>query len=656
MSSAAANNTPTDLVMFEVVRILCRAYADAVLNDDLLPSEAWASLISSFDDLYREIGMWQAYALPSSDEISRRLRQIELDIEADTARISTGEFHAETRRIVDGILASNDSETARALQEITNTIPGEFLAFMLNVSNGAFSPEALTSIRREVLAEILKNLRSSGDGSSRDGSSQERAVAIQDALLTYDNDLGTTRATYLHVKCGGERPSTDDDGTLISALQIMAMDFVGARLCGYNLAYALRSHPLISEAAERVKFEDEPILDLFRRPIAQRTASGSIGASIRKYYPTVNAYWSSGGGGTLNITHVPFNILSASVPVGDTTSGILLEACHAVQQAIEIARKLAVGETVKTTAFVGLEKVYFADDVESISVPGARIRRPSPFEKKLSPRASEPLSILEVETSFRLLEVIPHGIESAEDGLAPAGLFTRSPLHAHKDETIRFKNEIDEVISQVRFAIALASPDDGVVGPVWLCTVLRNPLIHIPATWDRQGGWFYTTSAPGKIDQKMAREIEYWGPWVAATGQNLKVGRRRTLQALSERSDPMDSFIDFVIAWENLVGSGENTTYIVAAAMSILLAPDDVEQRKEFFTAIKRLYGFRSKVVHGSAGPGVEVGKFKLADVPKYARDSGRLAIDAFKAVLSRPELVELDSETRARRILVGFA
>jgi hypothetical protein len=98
------------------------------------------------------------------------------------------------------------------------------------------------------------------------------------------------------------------------------------------------------------------------------------------------------------------------------------------------------------------------------------------------------------------------------------------------------------------------------------------------------------------IDRITAERIGKHFVPTASPHPSLRLARDRILQAVSERSDHIDSFIDFVIAWESIGGYSESTTVLVSGAMSILLSPDDLEKRRDLLSKIKKLYGRRREV------------------------------------------------------------
>jgi hypothetical protein len=266
--------------------------------------------------------------------------------------------------------------------------------------------------------------------------------------------------------------------------------------------------------------------------------------------------------------------------------------------------------------------------------------------------------VAEVSTELQLRDV---GLQSMSISDNPKDILRQLAEQdersiAYPDKRKTMSEPLPERILQLRFAIALASPQRRFLGPAWVYSIFHNPL-----TGHGGNSLGPTVAAESNfrdqtIDRIAAERVARYFVPTRNLHASLRLARTRILQALSERGDAIDCFIDFVIAWESIVGYSESTTFLVSAAMSTLLAPDDVEKRRDLFNQIKKLYGHRSSIVHGSAGRDAPSKSFKITDVSEYASQAGRLAIDTFKRVLERPELLNLDTQERVRMVLLGFA
>jgi hypothetical protein len=129
-----------------------------------------------------------------------------------------------------------------------------------------------------------------------------------------------------------------------------------------------------------------------------------------------------------------------------------------------------------------------------------------------------------------------------------------------------------------------------------------------------------------------------------------QLGRCRpvVIAALSQRLDPADRLIDAVIAWESLFGADQEATLRVTGSLSWLLEPDSPTNRETLRLETARIYGLRSRVVHGRQEDPIEVSNASMR--------ATEVAIIALAALLERrPELIPIDSVDRSKRLLLGL-
>jgi Apea-like HEPN len=653
-----AAKTVAELIVAGAVAAFQSAGAEAYVDLARPRAEIEQVLRDRLEGVYRESESWVADGL-SEGEIAGKLASYEVEIERSNAQVAEAVPEAKRKRSAginfEELLAAQGSETRMVIFEIARVVSSELFSFMLSVPSSSVHDHIPSDTQREVIGELIAVLK------SLPGYPYElKRGAISDALIKYQPALGTSRATHFHVKCGGARPDLSDDGTLASALKIVAMDFVGARLLAESAhTNVLASHPLYEELIYRVMSDDEPIADLFRRTAAADTNLGEAERQLRAHHLlNVIAHWSDGSGGSMDIRQVPSALLSSLTLRCDTSDDVLQQVCDAADSSLAQARQLASGEPATTVAFVGLANITLGDDVARIELPDMVIRRPSAFEHGGVPFAQKPTAIAEVTTQLRMLDVVAQSMRPTDDPMEHLREFSaeRNRLSTHNKERRELSESIAERILQLRFAMTLASQQRRLLGPIWLYTVFRNPLRGWGGNSLRPSNDIASPFAKQTIDRITAERIgKYFVP-TASLHPSLRLARDRILQAVSERSDHIDTFIDFVIAWESIVGYSESTTFLVSGAMSMLLSPDDLEKRRDLFSKIKKFYGHRSALVHGSAGRDATTTKsFKVTEVQDHAHQAGRLAIDAFKRVLERSDLLNLDAQERVRMILLGF-
>jgi Apea-like HEPN len=111
--------------------------------------------------------------------------------------------------------------------------------------------------------------------------------------------------------------------------------------------------------------------------------------------------------------------------------------------------------------------------------------------------------------------------------------------------------------------------------------------------------------------------------------------------------EPMDVFIDAVIAWESLFGTTEGEpTFRVTTCLAALLE-DDPARRVELKSQLGKIYALRSKVVHGS-------GDLKASEYPRC--QALEVAIRAVRNLLAdRNDLLRIsDTAVRSATLLLG--
>lgn len=194
---------------------------------------------------------------------------------------------------------------------------------------------------------------------------------------------------------------------------------------------------------------------------------------------------------------------------------------------------------------------------------------------------------------------------------------------------------------------ALASNDTkSPAGPVSTWTTLLLPF---------QSGFGYSmpllgpSLGPATDITGLVSEIDEWSRVVErAHSQTVDIAARRLVSAIGHRLDKADSLIDAVMVWENLVGTSNELTFRVTAALAKMLEPKPAsraEVRKKF----ANVYQVRSKLVHGVS--------VEQSDIHSACVDAIDVAIRAMRICYSRGgEWLSLSSNERAEAILLEWA
>jgi hypothetical protein len=109
-----------------------------------------------------------------------------------------------------------------------------------------------------------------------------------------------------------------------------------------------------------------------------------------------------------------------------------------------------------------------------------------------------------------------------------------------------------------------------------------------------------------------------------------------------------DRLVDSVIVWENLFGTVEGEPRLrISAALAWLLTGDPID-REARQLELKRLYDYRSKIVHGGKPDEVALGEQANAAL-MHARDALRALFSDRTDVLALP-----DGAARSLRMIMG--
>jgi len=119
-----------------------------------------------------------------------------------------------------------------------------------------------------------------------------------------------------------------------------------------------------------------------------------------------------------------------------------------------------------------------------------------------------------------------------------------------------------------------------------------------------------------------------------------EIALHRTVSMFERPSDSVDRFIDAVIVWEALFGTGDNSelSYRVSMNMACVLSSDP-KIRVTYQEEIKKLYTLRSKIVHGGI-------RMRQIDACQCSIRSRVILMDAWRRLISiYPKLLNADAK-----------
>jgi hypothetical protein len=353
----------------------------------------------------------------------------------------------------------------------------------------------------------------------------------------------------------------------------------------------------------------------------------------------VHAHWinNSGRGGTQQMYHLIGYLLN------DAFARVLLSheeltwnrLLKQLPVSLNIMRELGAGNEVTVPRLVGYSGVQVKSP-KGYSIGGLKLRPPDQvYDAYFLREVNQLTTVCETTYKLRMVSIVPW--KSGDDMI--------KQLEKNRSKFEATQKSAQKDIDIIRFAVLMASPDDQ-----FLSMAERSSFILDPTT---AGGSSYSRLVLShvpivELDDDMTKLAVQWAKKVNAHHPtSLDIGMRRLLQAVSERVEASDGFVDAVIAWENIFGTNQETTFRVTASLAKLIEPTDLVKREELFVELKKLYGDRSNLVHGNSEPAAT----KIYEMRNRAI---RIAILAFKMLYEdRTDLLLLKSDQRSSRLLL---
>ena len=148
------------------------------------------------------------------------------------------------------------------------------------------------------------------------------------------------------------------------------------------------------------------------------------------------------------------------------------------------------------------------------------------------------------------------------------------------------------------------------------------------------------------LKQTEIEAVKYWSSLVSKSEDNkIRIAIRRILSAINERMNPVDAFVDLLIAWENLFGGRGELSYRISISIAKLLAKDPKERLAKQKEIVK-YYDARSKIVHGTTENISEL-------IYTQKRDEClKITLDVMKELYQeRNDLLNLKNSDRSKRL-----
>lgn len=479
-----------------------------------------------------------------------------------------------------------------------------------------------------------------------DGPSEIR-ISSKVHCLTRIGPNAMPLAGEIRICSGGQLPSTAVKDPLLQQLVILAFaglaaeHIPGVEHARFSLSAAFQDPTVIVPLCQTF-MADKKLKKLF--PDAPQIVDSSNYRDIIAVH-----YWALGGGGTTWLTITLGNIIEQTLARMRWERNLkeeFLIACFS--QTLDTLRQAADGQEIVIPVLAGLQG----------AVPSADLRLeyggllPTPgLALNVFPGENPPRSVAYIFAKDRLLTISPNYTEHSDQ-----------PDRDFKDNGPKWQLASQQVrrdFDRLRFWIVAWATENArsTIKPTLTHWSAMNPAFQSNPIFN-MGPSGSASRQPQNAHGALLPELllddsDLTG--IAEIAERLKhiptqlsLGVSRIIRAAVERDDPMDSFVDAVIAWENLVGAKTETTFRVCGALAILLEPTDLTSRKALLKSLKRDYNKRSRLVHGGDEP-------KPEELGLLRDRALSVAIQAMKTVLQNTKLAGLkSSEERSDAILLG--
>jgi hypothetical protein len=463
------------------------------------------------------------------------------------------------------------------------------------------------------------------------------ASMIQQVRPTGINVLNAFR-----MEAGGDLPILESSDSVVGPLCELAADAFPMLILG---EHAGRRDALMSSSI--------PLLSSFGHPArAQFEAAVLADPELGMYFPirgndaastTGVVFDSTGRGMTLQLVGFAGVVLSAAYALTRMRGPLVPRALRAaLHDVVDIMRRTARGHATTVPVFVGFNNVAIPQG-SPVELPWGSIRSITEADFEFVPTEARPSTLAEpsvllgfvLETTaryeLRILEEFPQ-----EPGNRPV------PLRRSQEGV----SELDRRCDLTSLAFVLGIVRRPPIAPIRSWTTMFNPF-----SLGANTSWRGRVMPPLEFYQADVTQVQTVQEWLAriqsVDDSKIRIAQRRILSSITQRLDPLDGYVDAVIAWENLFGGESELGFRISMAMASLLA-SSLDERLELQNEINSEYSRRSRVVHGADPPPLE-------ESIQHRDRALELALGALRRIYRDfPGLIPLQARDRTRRILLS--
>ncbi|MGL1935330.1 MAG: HEPN domain-containing protein [Fibrobacterales bacterium] len=343
---------------------------------------------------------------------------------------------------------------------------------------------------------------------------------------------------------------------------------------------------------------------------------------------------STGQGGGLQLASLPSMILVNSFELMRMRGHFSLEElANAAEYTISTMRHCIKGGVVEVPVFLGFNNLSM-DDIGNIETDFGIIRPAFEGMSELAPNRSPTTNIngKKYQLSFVLESTYSYKIN----------FNSTDQNEKWPKELDQARSRLERLTENLSLCFSLACSRTPPVGITRAWTMVFDPFSHGASL-----SWNSNPRSPVNHHILQANEereeLVMWCNLVRKTkDEKIRLAIRRILSAINNRIDPIDGFIDTIIAWENLFGGNAELSFRISISIAKLLGKTE-EDRSALHKLVVEYYNIRSKLVHG-------VKDLTWEQAIEYRDKSLDVALKAIRTLYK--ERVDLIQDTNRSKIL----
>jgi hypothetical protein len=422
-----------------------------------------------------------------------------------------------------------------------------------------------------------------------------------------------------------------------------ALERLLSKLCIHNFPILLSPHAKGRFTGHSLvgSFIREPFASELHNALAQCRIFGQFfgmdANSVAESAPANPGFYSSsmGSAGNADPNLLPFSLMTSGALWASTEPGFSIASF--TEKTIEAKRLLAralAGETIMVPRISIYEGVDVVRPISLAGDEGRIIPVNHHFKKVLDKLLGTDEFTQPRRRHCAIIRTVQHEIkEGVTHGNPDYDLMKRQPDFSDGENSL-------SIIS------TLCQSDISVISPRFTNCINLDFISTHP---NISGIKYYDEARESKtLDEDDCIELERIAPiYLENRTESTAIAERQLISAI-QRNNPVDKLIDSIIGLENLFGGQPQISVSISVCTSKLLSKEKSDL-KIIFSEVKKLYNYRSNIVHGNVEKDLEKIRKSADRATFYLRN----CIKTLYA--SHPQLLPLSGKDRSEKILLDL-